>query len=190
MKTDSQLQQDVMAEPKWEPPVPAAQIGLEVKNGLVTLDRAVNSSAEKLNAERATQRVSGVKALAVELKVKLSEFGQRTDADMARSAETKLSWMGSVPTGAVKVLVESGWITLSGDVEWPYQRQAAAEAVRYLSGVVGVSNSISIKPAFSATLVKADIDAALKRFAAELANRSDWGSSGIGEVVNKMHLVY
>ena len=217
MKTDSQLQQDVMAELKWEPAVHAAEIGVEVKNGVVTLDGEVCSYAEKLNAERAAQRVSGVKALAVELKVKLSEFGQRTDADIARSAETMLSWTGSVPTDAVKVLVESGWVTLTGDVEWQYQRQAAADSVRYLSGVFGVSNLIAIKPALSATVVKSDIEAALKRRAAndaktiavdvqgasvtltgtvhswaerELANRSAWGSSGVGKVVDKMTLVY
>ena len=216
MKTDSQLQQDVMAELKWEPAVHAAQIGVEVKNGVVTLAGEVSSYTEKLNAERAAQRVNGVKALAVEMKVKLSEFGKRTDADIAESAKNILGWTSSLPADAVKVLVEGGWLTLSGDVEWQYQRQDAADSVRYLSGVTGVSNQIAIKPSVSAKVVKSDIEAALKRRAAadaktiavevkgadvtlsgtvhswaerDLAKRSAWGTSGVRNVVDKMNLV-
>ena len=217
MKTDSQLQQDVMAELKWEPAVHAEQIGVEVKNGVVTLAGKVSSYSEKWNAERAAQRVSGVKALAVELKVKLSEFGSRTDADIAESAKNILGWTSSLPEDAIKVMVEGGWLTLSGDVEWQYQRQDAGDSVRYLSGVTGVSNQIAIKPSLSATVVKSDIEAALKRRAAadaktiavdvkgadvtltgtvhswaerDLATRSAWGSSGVRNVVDRMNLVY
>jgi osmotically-inducible protein OsmY len=163
MKTDAQLQQDVMAELKWEPSVHAAQIGVEVKDGVVTLDGEVSSYTEKWNAEDAAQRVHGVTALAVGLKVKLSALGQRTDADIAESAQHVLSWTNSLPQDAVKVLVEGGWLTLSGDVEWQYQRQAAFDGVRHLPGITGVSNQIAIKPALSATVVKSDIEAALKR---------------------------
>lgn len=217
MKTDSQLQQDVMAELMWEPAVHAAQIGVEVKDGVVTLAGEVSSYTEKLNAERAAQRVSGVQALAVEMTVKLSQFGLRTDADIAESAKNILSWSSSLPADAVKVLVEGGWLTLSGDVEWQYQRQEAADSVRYLSGVTGVSNQIAIKPPISARVVKSDIEAALKRRAAadaktiavevqgadvtltgtvhswaerDLAKRSAWGSAGVRNVVDKMNLVY
>jgi osmotically-inducible protein OsmY len=217
MKTDSQLQQDVMAELKWEPAVHATQIGVEVKNGVVTLAGEVGSYAEKWNAERAAQRVNGVKALAIEMKVKLSGFGKRTDADIAESAQNILAWTGSLPADAVKVLVEGGWLTLSGDVEWQYQREDAADSVRYLSGVTGVSNQIAIKPSLSATVVKSDIEAAIKRRAAadaktiavevkgtevtltgtvhswaerDLATRSAWGSAGVRHVVDKMNLVY
>jgi osmotically-inducible protein OsmY len=217
MKTDSQLQQDVMAELKWEPAVHAAQIGVEVKDGVVTLAGEVSSYAEKWNAERAAQRVHGVNALAVELEVKLSEFGRRTDADIAQSAKNILSWTSSVPADAIQVLVEGGWLTLSGNVEWQYQRQDAADAVRYLSGVTGVSNQIAIKPSLSAIVVKSDIEAALKRRATadaktiaveviggdvtltgtvhtwaerDLATRSAWGSAGVRSVVDKMNLVY
>ena len=216
MKTDSQLQQDVMAELKWEPAVHAAQIGVEVKNGVVTLAGEVSSYVEKWNAERAAQRVNGVKALAVEMKVKLSEFGKRTDADIAESAKNILGWTSSLPADAIKVMVEGGWLTLSGDVEWQYQRQDAAHSVRYLSGVTGVSNQIAIKPSVSAKVVKSDIEAALKRRAAadaktiavevkgadvtlsgtvhswaerDLAKRSAWGTSGVRNVVDKMNLV-
>lgn len=216
MKTDSQLQQDVMAELKWEPSVHAAQIGVEVKDGVVTLAGEVSSYTEKLNAERAAQRVHGVKALAVEMSVKLSQLGKRNDADIAGSARNILSWTSSLPSDAVKVLVEDGWLTLSGDVEWQFQRQDAADSVRYLMGVVGVSNQIAIKPMLSATVVKADIESALKRRAAadaktitvevkgtdvtltgtvhswaerDLARRSAWGSVGVRNVVDKMNLV-
>jgi len=217
MKTDSQLQQDVMAELKWEPAVHATQIGVEVKNGVVTLAGEVGSYTEKLNAERAAQRVHGVKALAVEMKVKLSESGQRTDADIAASAKNILGWTSSLPADAVQVMMEGGWLTLSGEVEWQYQRQEAADSLRYLAGVTGVSNQITIKPSASATVVKSDIEAALKRRAAadakaiavevkgsdvtltgtvhswaerELATRSAWGSSGVRNVVDKLNLVY
>ena len=217
MKTDSQLQQDVMAELKWEPAVHAAQIGVEVKDGVVTLAGEVGSFGEKWNSERAAQRVNGVQALTVELTVKLSEFGKRTDADIARSAETTLGWTNSLPANAVKVLVEGGWLTLSGDVEWQYQRRDAFDSVRYITGVTGVSNQIGIKPSLSATVVKSDIEAAIKRRAAadaktisvdvkgadvtltgtvhswaerELATRSAWSSLGVKNVVDKMTLVF
>ncbi len=217
MKTDSQLEQDVMAELDWEPAVAAAQIGVEVKDGVVTLAGEVGSYAEKLNAEHAAQRVTGVKALAVEMKVKILGLGKRTDADIADSAKTILNWTSSLPADSVKVMVESGWLTLTGDVEWQYQRQDAEDRVRYLSGVTGISNQIAIKPSLSATVVKSDIEAALKRRAAadaatitvtvkgadvtltgtvhswaerDLATHSAWGSSGVHKVIDKMNLVY
>jgi osmotically-inducible protein OsmY len=217
MKTDSQLQQDVMAELKWEPAVHAAQIGVEVKDGVVTLAGEVSSYGEKWNAECAAQRVSGVQALAVELEVKLSEFGKRTDADIARAAETALSWSTSIPANTVKVMIEAGWLTLSGDVEWQYQRKNAFDSVRFIMGVTGVSNQIGIKPSPSAVVVKSDIEAAIKRRAVvdaktisvdvtgasvtltgivhswaerELATRSAWSSLGVKNVVDKMTLVF
>ncbi len=216
MKTDTQLQQDVIAELKWEPAVHASQIGVEVKDGVVTLAGEVSSYAEKWHAERAAQRVHGVQALAVDMTVKLSQLGMRTDADIAQSAKNILGWTAAVPAHAVKVLVEGGWLTLSGDVQWQYQRQDAADSVRHLPGVTGVSNQIAIKPALSATIVKADIEAALKRRAAadattitvsvngndvtltgsvhswaerDLATRSAWGSAGVRDVVDNMTLV-
>lgn len=217
MKTDSQLQQDVMAELKWEPAVHAAQIGVEVRDGVVTLAGEVSSYVEKWNAERAAQRVAGVKALAIEMKVKLSQLGERTDADIASSAKNVLSWTNSLPTDAIQVLVEGGWLTLSGNVPWQYQRKDAADSVRFLSGVVGVSNQISVKPAPSAPLVKADIEAAIQRRATadaktigvqvvgtditltgtvrswaerELANHSAWSSPGVHKVIDKMTLAF
>jgi osmotically-inducible protein OsmY len=217
MKTDSQLQQDVMEELKWEPSVHAAQIGVEVKDGVVTLAGEVSSYVEKWNAERVAQQVSGVKAMAIEIKVKLSGLGERTDADIARSAENLLSWTSTLPTDAVTVMVEGGWLTLSGEVEWQYQRQDAADRVRILPGVTGISNEIAIKPSLLAVVVKSDIEAALRRGAIadaktiavdvkgadvtltgtvhswaerRLATRSAWGSPGVRNVVDKMNIAY
>ena len=162
MKTDSQIQQDVMAELSWEPSVGAAHIGVEVSEGIVTLAGHVSNYTEKLNAERAAQRVHGVKALVVEMDVTLSGTGKRNDSDIAQSANNVLRW-SYLPTDRVKVKVEHGRIDLSGEVEWDYQRNEAAEAVRHLQGVTGVNNQITLKPAASASVVKADIEAALKR---------------------------
>lgn len=163
MKTDMQLQQDVLAELKWEPAVNAAQIGVEVKDGVVTLAGHVGSYAEKWDAERAAQRVSGVKALAIEIDVALPGANKRNDADIAHSAENVLQWMTYLPEDAVKVVAEKGWITLSGDVDWEYQKQAATGAVRHLMGVTGVSNQILVKPKVSLSAVESEIEAALKR---------------------------
>lgn len=151
------------------------------------------------------------------MQVKLSSFGLRTDADIAASARNILNWTSTLPADAIQVLVEGGWLTLSGHVEWQFQRQDAANSVRHLVGVTGVSNQIAIKPAASATVVKSDIEAALKRRAVDdagtiavdvqggdvtltgtvyswaerdLATRSAWGSAGVRKVVDHMNLVY
>lgn len=148
----------------------AEQIGVEVKDGIVTLAGHVDSFPAKWNAERAAQRVSGVKALAVEIDVKLAGSDQRNDADVARSCENVLLWTTYLPKDSVKVLVEDGWVTLSGQVQWGFQRATATAAVRYLAGVKGVSDQITIKPGVKASVVKSDIEAALKRRAINEAN--------------------
>ena len=163
MKTDTQLQQDVMAELAWEPAVHAAEIGVQVKDGVVTLSGQVSSYQEKEYAEQAALRVNGVQALAVEMEVKLGAMGKRNDADIARSVETALDWMGGPMRTDVKVAVESGWLTLSGVVEWQFQRQAAANAVRYLVGVTGLSNQISLRQGVTKATVQQEIEAALAR---------------------------
>lgn len=215
MKTDSQLQQDVSAELKWEPSVHAARIGVEVKDGVVTLAGQVDSYSEKWNAERAAQRVAGVKAMTTELKVHLTGLSKRTDGDVAQAVENVLEWTSSLPAGAIKVMVEGGWVTLSGDVDWQYQRQAATDSVRCLMGVTGVSDQISIKPSVTATAVKSDIEAALKRTSIAdarqisvavhgsdvtlsgtvhswdercTATNSAWGTPGVRNVVDMMTL--
>lgn len=163
MKTDTQLQQDVMAELAWEPAVHASQIGVQVKDGVVTLSGQVSSFQEKYDAETAALRVNGVQALAVEMNVKLSALGKRDDADIARSVETALEWMDMPTRSDVKVAVEKGWLTLSGLVDWQFQRQAAANAVRNLVGVTGVSNQIGIREGVTTASVQQEIEAALAR---------------------------
>jgi len=126
MKTDQQLKQDVIAELGWEPAINAAQIGVEVKDGVVTLAGQVGSFTEKWQAEQATQRVAGVKGLAVAMDVNLPGMSERTDADIARSAESTLQWLTYLPSDAIKVMVEKGRVTLSGVVDFNFQRLWAA----------------------------------------------------------------
>jgi osmotically-inducible protein OsmY len=213
MKTDTQLQQDVMAELQWEPSVHAEQIGVAVKDGVVTLAGHVSSYAEKWNAQRATQRVTGVKALAVEMDVKLSNLGMHTDAEIASTVQKVLDWNGSLPHNGVTCMVEGGWITLWGAVQWQYQSSSAENSVRELMGVKGVSNQISIKPAVSLDAVRGDIEIALKRrakadaaqvrvkisdsdvtlsgtvpslFERNLARDAAWGTPGVRQVVDNI----
>ena len=217
MKTDQQVQQDVMAELNWEPSVNAAHIGVEVSDGVVTLSGHVDSYAEKIGAETAAQRVTGVKAIAVEMDVKLLNASKRTDADIARSTQNVLEWTTYLPVDSVKVKVENGWVTLSGKVEWEYQRTSAVSAVRLLMGVTGVTDLIVIQPEVSSTLVKTEIEAALKRRARsdakgisvevrgsdvtlsgivnswserELAKNSAWSTPGVHMVVDNMTVTY
>jgi osmotically-inducible protein OsmY len=213
MKTDLQLQQDVMAELQFEPSVNATHIGVAVDHSIVTLTGQVGSYSEKWDAERAAQRVSGVKALAVEIGVLLPSLSERTDADIARAAENTLSWLSFLPKNAVHVLVEKGWVTLTGQVHWGYQRLGATTAVRFLMGVRGVSNQMAINPAVSSSTIQTDIESALKRRAIAdahkvvitvhddevtltgtvhnwsdhaLVTHAAWQTSGVRSVVNKL----
>jgi len=166
MKTDAELQQHVMDELKWEPTIQAAEIGVAVKDGVVTLSGRVDSYAKKWAADRAAKRVFGVKAVAEEIKVTLAGSYKRTDKDIAQSATKVLDWNLWIPSDRVKVMVQDGRITLSGDVDWYYQKERAEDAVRHLVGVLGVINSITIKPpvpVVKAIEVKNKIEDALKR---------------------------
>ena len=161
MKTDSQLKKDVNAELEWEPAVHAERIGVEVKDGVVTLSGEVSSFSEKWNAERVAQRVLGVRALAINLNVKLGDSSRRTDVDIARSVKDTLSWSNYLSTETINVMVEDGWLTLTGTVQWQFQRELAESSVRHLLGVTGVSNQIAIKQTLTSKVVKSDIEAAL-----------------------------
>lgn len=165
MKTDAQLKQDVAAELEWDPLIDAARIGVEVKGGVVTLAGHLDSYPQKLAAERAAQRVAGVKAVAVEIDVRIPGSSQRTDGDIASAASDALRWNALVPGDRVQLKVEDGWITLGGELDWAYQRSAAETAVRDLVGVRGVFNRIELKPKVSAANVKTKIEAALQRAA-------------------------
>jgi osmotically-inducible protein OsmY len=163
MKTDTQLQNDVMAELKWDDSVNASKIGVEVSGGVVTLSGQVDNFSQKWSAERATQKVGGVKALAVEIDVILQGSGSKSDTEIARTAKNVLEWTTNWPKNNVQVMVESGWVTLTGELDYAYQRELATGAVRHLMGVTGVSNQTVVKQVLTTSNVKADIIAALKR---------------------------
>jgi osmotically-inducible protein OsmY len=169
--TDSELQQDVLRELQWEPSVEAAHIGVSVKNGVVTLTGHVPSYAEKYAAERAANRVYGVRAVANELEVRLPGSSERTDEDIAEAAINAMKANTLVPDDKVKVVVSKGWVTLEGEVEWQFEKMAAEDAVRYITGVKGVSNLITVKPRLSPSEIKTKIGNAFKRNAELDANR-------------------
>lgn len=163
MKTDMQLKDDILAELKWAPDVNETDVGVIVKDGVVTLTGHLSSYGEKFAAERAVERVGGVRALAVEISVKLPSSSQRTDAEIAAAAQQALAWNTMVPRDAVHVKVEQGRITLSGQVEWEYQRSAAFAAVHNLFGVVAVANGLTVKPRVTMSSVEKSIRDALAR---------------------------
>jgi osmotically-inducible protein OsmY/nucleotide-binding universal stress UspA family protein len=171
IKTDAQLQKDIIEELRWDPAVGMAEIGVAAKLGVVTLTGQVDSLAKKYAATRAAERVAGVRAVAEDLKVVLPHSHIRTDTDLAHSVVSTLRWDVQVPDDSVKARVEDGWVTLEGKLEWQYQIAAAERAVRNLTGVRGVSNQILLKTRASAPDVKHRIETALKRHAELDANQ-------------------
>jgi osmotically-inducible protein OsmY len=163
MKSDSQLKQDVQAELEWDPAINATHVGVAVADGVVTLTGHLDSYAEKYAAERAAQRVEGVKAVAVELDVKLVAGHKRSDAEIGAAVESALRWNSLVPDDRVKVMVEQGWVTLSGELDWEYQREQALKAVRPLTGVLGVTNHMALKPQVTPGNITQRIQGALQR---------------------------
>ena len=213
MKSDATLKADVMAELNWDPVVKDAPVGVIVQDGVVTLTGHLRSHAQKRAVEHAVRRVKGVRALAVEMEVQLPAEHERTDADVALAAERALEWNVLVPDDKIRVLVENAAITLSGQVEWQYQRQAAEDSVRDLMGVRSVANQVLVRPKFTPADVEAKIESALKRQAERearqieiLANGSEvtlrgsvhswaerraaegaaWSAPGVAHVVNNL----
>ena len=173
MKTDIELRNDIQDELKWTPGLTSAEIGVGVKNGVAMLTGYVDNWAAKRAAERAVNRVSGVKAVADETRVKLPGLSERPDIDIARAAENAVVWHVWVPKDRIKIIVDHGWITLEGQVIWHYEKEAAESAVYHLLGVKGVTNNITVKPMVLPTdvNVKAQIETAFKRNAAIDAER-------------------
>ena len=163
MSQDKELQESVMVELGWEPSIDAAHIGVTANAGVVTLTGHVQSFPQKVAAERAAARVKGVRAVVEEIEVKLPYDIRRGDESIAGAAIERLAWDSSVPPGAIEIRVEKGWVTLTGEVDWQFQKEAAALAVRTLIGVVGVSNLIEIKPTVNADDVGQNITRALHR---------------------------
>jgi osmotically-inducible protein OsmY len=215
LKTDLDLKADVERELEWEPSVNASAIGVAVRDGVVTLTGEVSSYVEKWQAVKAAERVQGVRVVADEIDVRLPDDHVRTDTDIARAAAMALEWDTAVPE-SVTATVEKGYVTLRGEVEWEYQRQAAERAVRSLTGVKGVNNMIVLKPRVSTTEVRSKILAALSRQAAldarhievethngtvvltghahsrheaEAAARAAWSTPGVRKVDNRIEVV-
>jgi len=171
MRTDSELQTAVQEELSFEPSIVATDIGVTVKNGIVTLVGTVPNLISKWAAERAAERVAGVRALAKDLTVRLPTESHRSDADIAEAALHVLLWDVHVPEKKLTVEVESGFVTLKGTVDWNFQRDAAEENVRRLTGVRGVNNLIIIQPGITAKAVRTKIESALQRRAVKDARK-------------------
>jgi osmotically-inducible protein OsmY len=171
MKTDTDLKRDVIAELEWDPSLNATAIGVAVKDGVVTLTGHLDTFAEKHAAARAVRRVADVKAIALELDVKLASHHERSDTDIAASAEQALKWNTQIPASAVRVTVDHGWVTLRGEVEWDYQRRAIDQAVLPLMGVVGISNELSLRARPQVAQLSHQIEDALTRQAIREAKR-------------------
>lgn len=217
MKTNEQLQRDVLDAIKWQPLLQAAEIGVTAKDGVVSLTGIVSSFTKKLEAEKAAKGVLGVKAVVEDIHVKFANDLEKTDLDLANEVLSGMKWNWSVPNDKVKVKVENGWVTLDGAVEWNYQRDAAKNCAADLIGVKGVINNIKVN-SLSADLVEQEaIEKALSRswmiddhniqvkvkgnkvvlrgaveslFEKDEATRLAWNAPGVNEVDNELAVVY
>ena len=187
LRSDAQLQANVVAELLFDPRLDAANVSATVNNGIVTLSGSVANFPEKWAAERAVKRVHGVEGVAEELVVTSLADAQHNDADIAAAARRALKWSATVPEQSVQVRVEGGWMTLEGAVEWPFQRQDAYTLVARLLGVKGISNLITLRPPVTSANIQVQIEAAFKR-------RSDLGGDRVrvevegGSVTLRGHL--
>jgi len=184
MKSDMQLQKDVIDELRWQPKTRDAEIGVSAKDGVVTLSGTVASYSQKLDAAQLAEQVMGVRAVADDIMIRLPNTSVRTDTDIAHSAINALRWNIEVPDDKITVKVQDGWITLHGTAKWQFQRNAAASTVRYLTGVQGVSNLITVQqPKVAPEVVKEQIASALMRSATVDAARVAVESKANGTVV-------
>ena len=163
MKNNAELQKDVQDAIKWEPLLNAAEIGVTVKDGVVTLTGNVDNYSKKSQAEDAAKNVAGVKAVVEKIEINYSSWGTTSDGDIAKEIISALKWNFEVPNDKVKVKVENGWVTLDGELPWNFQREAAKNAVSNLNGVKGVSNNIKIKSESEDAIEQKDIECALER---------------------------
>jgi osmotically-inducible protein OsmY len=160
-----QLRQEILDELNFEPRIEATKIGVAVSEGVVTLTGHVSSYAEKITAEEAARRIKGVHAIANEIEVQYPGEKATSDEEIAKRALNILEWNDVIPSDGVQVKVSKGWVTLSGEVAWQYQKKAAEDAVRKMTGVIGVINNISLKPSVLVKDVKERIESALRRHA-------------------------
>jgi len=165
MKTDAEIQKNVMEELKWEPILNATEIGVSVKNGIVTLSGTVRTFWEKLAAEEAAKKIAGVKAIAEDIQVGYIEVFRKTDTEIAEAVVFALKWNTTIPEEKIQVRVEEGIVSLEGEVEWDYQRNAASSAIKMLAGVRRINNYLTIKPVLKPNNIKQKIVSAFIRSA-------------------------
>ena len=217
MKTDSQIQADVIQEIKWDKSVTHENVGVTVTDGVVSLTGTVPGFVEKSAAERAAQRVAGVRAVVEKISVKLPGVHQRNDEDIAKAIIQQFKWNFQVPKENIKTKVENGWVELSGEVEWDFQRIAAENCARGLTGVIGITNNIALKnKQIQPEIIKKRIEEALKREAEREAKHiavevsgnkvilsgnvhsfseiddikwAAWSTPGVKSVENKLHVI-
>ncbi len=163
MSHDSELRTAVQQELSWEPSIVSAHIGVTADAGVVTLTGHVGNFAQKHAAEDAAKRVKGVKAVAEEIEVRLLPESNRTDDQIAAAILDRLAWNVTFPRDAAKVTVENGWVTLTGEVDWHFQKEAAGQDVRRLFGVVGVSNQLTVKARVDTSSISSNIRSSLNR---------------------------
>jgi osmotically-inducible protein OsmY len=218
MKTNEELQKDVQNAIKWEPLLHAAEIGVSVKDGVVTLTGNVDSYSKKIEAENATKNIAGVKVVVENIEVKFnSGWAVKDDNDIAKEIINAYMWNWQVPNDKVKVKVENGWVTLEGELSWDYQKTAAKNAVSKLTGVMGVFNNITIKSESQDKVEKDEIVDALNRnwslreqdievevsnhkvtlsgtvnswYQKDEAARIAWSASGVWTVENELEIEY
>ena len=216
MKTDSQLQQDVMAELQWEPRVDHANIGVAATDGVITLSGFASSYAEKIAAEKAARRIKGVRGLAEEIEVRLPSQAKTADPEIAKRIADIFDWSAMIPNNKIAVKVEHGWVTLTGMVDGHFQRKSAVDFASRISGVTGVSNQITVKAAASPLDVKDRIMAAFRRnadldassitvsadgntvrlggqvhawYERQIAERAAWSAPGVDRIEDNIMLV-
>jgi osmotically-inducible protein OsmY len=173
MKMDEKIQKDVMDALKWEPMLTVSEIGVAVKNQIVTLSGTVDTYSKKSVAEVAAKRVAGVKAVALDIEVRLSSIGKRSDTEIAQAVVNALQWDTQVPAGKIIAKVEEGWVTLDGNLEWSFQKTAAYNAVKNLYGLKGIINNLKIVSGAKPNEIKQSITKAFKRSATLDANKID-----------------
>ena len=163
MKTNEDLQRDVQDAIKWQPSLHAAEIGVAVKDGIVTLSGTVDSFSKKSQAEDAAKNVSGVQAVVEKIEVKFANWGKIEDSEIANEIVNAFKSNWEIPNDKIKIKVEDGWVTLSGELPWNYQKEAAQRIVNTQAGVKALTNSLDIKSSINDDIEKEGIECALER---------------------------